>query len=127
MKKLQKLSLAKLAQEHVVLSTKEQMQIYAGSGIDGLCYFDGLEILSSLTGCNYSESYYINAYANVYGASTIVPSVYYDSQGNMRANLPGVPVASALSFMQTQFTGHNVSAADYQSSLAQGGYRMTEI
>lgn len=59
MKKLQKLTFENLAKESILLTVQEQINIYAGSGIDGLCYFEGLEILSGMFGCNYDQSYYI--------------------------------------------------------------------
>jgi hypothetical protein len=64
MKKLQKLTFENLAKESILLTVQEQMNIYAGSGIDGLCYFEGLEILSTMFGCNYSINYFIRAYTS---------------------------------------------------------------
>jgi hypothetical protein len=95
MKKLQKLSLSKLALEQEIISTEEQIQIYAGSGIDGLGFYEGIEITSiGLPGNEYhSENYYIQNYASTHGGfSSIISGGSY----------LGVKGGDTLSYLEAQ-------------------------
>lgn len=120
MKKIKKLSLSGLAQESVVMSVQEQMNIYAGSGIDGFCYFEGLEILSNIFGCNYSDSYYINSYASSHGGYS---SIIDFSTGE----LLGVDPSSANEYLHTQFEASSVGLSGYSAALASGNKILTSL
>lgn len=119
MKKIKRLSLSGLEKESIKLSVQEQMSIYAGSGIDGLCYFEGLEILSKFVGCNYSESYYINSYAATHGG--------YSSIMTASGQLLGVDATNANSYLTTQFSASAASLNNYQALLTSGNEILTTM
>ena len=119
MKKLKKLSLTTLSSESIVLSVQQQMEIYAGVGIDGLCYFEGLAILSGIFNCNYSEMYYVNNYAATHGG--------YGAIFDASLHLKGVEASSAVSYLTTQFTASSIGIGGFSSALASGQKIMTDL
>ncbi|GAB3432292.1 hypothetical protein [Niabella aquatica] len=72
-KSLKRLKFESLQDEFDILSEEDSANVFAGSGIDGLCYFEALNIISRyyISG-GISVSAFMNTYGSTYGYSSFI-------------------------------------------------------